>query len=69
MLVLRSIISTCELAEAMMTLIFTSVERALGDSESILTKALNAASSTPEIDAQTRETIDDITRRMELVRR
>jgi len=42
-LVLRSIISTCELAEAMMSLIFTSVERALGDSESILTKALNAA--------------------------
>ena len=42
-LVLRSIISTCEIAEAMMTLIFSSVERALGDSESILTKAVNAA--------------------------
>ncbi len=42
-LVLRSIISTCEIAEAMMTLIFNSVERALGDSESILTKAVNAA--------------------------
>ena len=42
-LVLRSIISTCEIAEAMMTLIFSSVERALGEPESILTKAVNAA--------------------------
>jgi hypothetical protein len=42
-LVLRSIISTCEIAEAMMSLIFTSVERALGEPESILTKAVNAA--------------------------
>ena len=42
-LALRSIISTCEIAEAMMTLIFTTVERALGDSQSLLTKAVNAA--------------------------
>ena len=42
-LVLRSIISTCEIAEAMMGLIFNSVERALGEPESILTKAVNAA--------------------------
>jgi DNA-binding transcriptional regulator GbsR (MarR family) len=42
-LTLRSIISSCEIAEAVMQLVFSSVERALGDSESVLTKAVNAA--------------------------
>jgi len=40
---LRSIISSCEIAEAVMQLVFSSVERALGDSESMLAKAVNAA--------------------------
>jgi hypothetical protein len=40
---LRSIISSCEIAEAMMLLVFSSVERALGDSESILSRAVNTA--------------------------
>lgn len=42
-LTLRSILSSCEIAEAVMQLVFNSVERALGDSESLLSKALNAA--------------------------
>jgi hypothetical protein len=42
-LTLRSIISSCEIAEAMMQLVFSSVERALGDSESILSRAVNTA--------------------------
>ena len=42
-LTLRSIISSCEIAEAVMQLVFSSVERALGDSNSVLTKAVNAA--------------------------
>ncbi len=42
-LTLRSIISSCEIAEAVMQLVFTSVERALGDSQSILSKAITAA--------------------------
>ncbi len=42
-LTLRSIISSCEIAEAVMQLVFSSVERALGDSESMLAKAVNAA--------------------------
>jgi len=42
-LTLRSILSSCEIAEAVMQLVFTSVERALGDSQSLLSKALNAA--------------------------
>jgi DNA-binding transcriptional regulator GbsR (MarR family) len=40
---LRSIISSCEIAEAVMLLVFSSVERALGDSESILSKAVGTA--------------------------
>lgn len=40
---LRSIISSCSIAEAVMYLVFSSVERALGDSESILTKAVGTA--------------------------
>ena len=42
-LTLRSILSSCDIAEAVMQLVFTSVERALGDSESILSKAITAA--------------------------
>lgn len=42
-LTLRSIISSCEIAEAVMQLVFSSVERALGDSQSILSKAITAA--------------------------
>ena len=42
-LTLRSILSSCEIAEAVMQLVFSSVERALGDSQSLLSKALNAA--------------------------
>jgi DNA-binding transcriptional regulator GbsR (MarR family) len=40
---LRSIISSCEIAEAMMQLVFSSVERALGDSQSILSRAVQTA--------------------------
>ena len=42
-LTLRSILSSCEIAEAVMQLVFSSVERALGDSQSLLSKALTAA--------------------------
>lgn len=42
-LTLRSILSSCEIAEAVMQLVFTSVERALGNSQSLLSKALGAA--------------------------
>ena len=42
-LTLRSIISSCEIAEAVMQLVMTSVERALGDSQSLLSRALTTA--------------------------
>jgi len=42
-LTLRSIVSSCEIAEAVMQLVFSSVERALGDSQSILSRAITAA--------------------------
>lgn len=42
-LTLRSILSSCDIAEAVMNLVFTSVERALGDSESLLSRAIHAA--------------------------
>jgi hypothetical protein len=42
-LTLRSIISSCDIAEAVMQLVFSSVERALGDSGSVLHKAVNTA--------------------------
>jgi len=42
-LTLRSIISSCEIAEAMMQLVFSTVERALSDSESLLSRAVNTA--------------------------
>jgi hypothetical protein len=42
-LTLRSIISSCEIAEAVMQLLFSTVERALGDGESLLSRAVNTA--------------------------
>jgi DNA-binding transcriptional regulator GbsR (MarR family) len=42
-LTLRSILSSCDIAEAVMQLVFTSVERALGDSESLLSRAVHTA--------------------------
>ncbi len=42
-LTLRSIIATCDLADAMMNVIFSSVSSALGDPQSLLSKAVNAA--------------------------
>ncbi|MCP3914230.1 MAG: hypothetical protein GY711_01605 [bacterium] len=42
-LTLRSIISSCEIAEAVMQLVFSSVSSALGDSESVLSKAVHTA--------------------------
>lgn len=42
-LTLRSIVTTCELAEALMSLVFNAVTSALGDPENILSKALNKA--------------------------
>ncbi len=40
---LRSIISTCEIGDALMELVFSAVNGALGDPESILSKAINTA--------------------------
>lgn len=40
---LRSIIATCDLADAVMKLIFTSVSNALGDPQSLLSKAIGTA--------------------------
>jgi len=40
---LRSIITSCEIAESVMQLVFTSVAKALGDSESFLSRAVNTA--------------------------
>jgi hypothetical protein len=42
-LTLRSIVSSCEIAEAVMQLVINSVASALGDSESLLSKAVNTA--------------------------
>lgn len=42
-LTLRSIITSCEIAEAVMQLLFSTVERALGDGESLLSRAVNTA--------------------------
>lgn len=42
-LTLRSIISTCEIGDALMELVFSAVHGALGDPESILSKAVNTA--------------------------
>lgn len=40
---LRSIISSCEIAEAVMQLVFSSVSSALGNPQSLLSKAINTA--------------------------
>lgn len=40
---LRSIITTCELGEALMQLVFSAVSNALEDNQSLLSKALHAA--------------------------
>jgi len=42
-LTLRSIIMTCEIGEALMELVFSAVNTALGDSQSILSKAVSTA--------------------------
>lgn len=42
-LTLRSIITTCDLADAMMQVIFSSVSSALGDPQSLLSRAMGAA--------------------------
>ncbi len=42
-LTLRSIISSCEIAEALMQLVFNAVGSALGDSESLLSRAVSRA--------------------------
>ncbi|HJO26818.1 MAG TPA: hypothetical protein QF730_06185 [Planctomycetota bacterium] len=42
-LTLRSILSSCEIAEAVMQLVLNSVESALGDSQSLLSRALQTA--------------------------
>jgi len=42
-LTLRSILASLDIAESVMQLVFSSVERALGDSESILSRAVHAA--------------------------
>ncbi|MEZ6005655.1 MAG: hypothetical protein R3F33_15910 [Planctomycetota bacterium] len=40
---LRSILSTCEIADAVMQLVFTAVGGALGDPQSLLSRAVQAA--------------------------
>ena len=42
-LTLRSIIATCGIGEAMMQLVFGAVQHAMSDSESVLSRAVNAA--------------------------
>jgi DNA-binding transcriptional regulator GbsR (MarR family) len=42
-LTLRSIITTCDIGEAVMQLVFTAVQSAMSDSESLLSRALGAA--------------------------
>ena len=42
-LTLRSIIATCDLADAVMKLVFSSVSNALGDPQSLLSKAIGTA--------------------------
>ncbi len=42
-LTLRSIITTCDIAEAMMQLVFSAVQNAMSDSESVLSRAIHAA--------------------------
>jgi len=42
-LTLRSIITTCDIAEALMQLVLNAVQNAMSDSESVLSRAINAA--------------------------
>ncbi len=42
-LTLRSIITTCDIAEALMQLVFQAVQSAMSDSESVLSRAVQAA--------------------------
>lgn len=42
-LTLRSIITTCNIAEALMQLVFQAVQNAMSDSESVLSRAIQAA--------------------------
>jgi DNA-binding transcriptional regulator GbsR (MarR family) len=42
-LTLRSIITTCDIAEALMQLVLGAVQNAMSDSESVLSRAINAA--------------------------
>jgi hypothetical protein len=42
-LTLRSIIATCAIGEAMMQLVFSAVQNAMSDSESVLSRAMHAA--------------------------
>jgi len=42
-LTLRSIIATCDIAEALMQLVLSAVQNAMSDSESVLSRAINAA--------------------------
>jgi hypothetical protein len=42
-LTLRSIIATCAIGEAMMQLVFSAVQHAMSDSESVLSRAVHAA--------------------------
>jgi hypothetical protein len=42
-LTLRSIITTCDIGEALMQLVFAAVQNAMSDSESVLSRAINAA--------------------------
>jgi hypothetical protein len=40
---LRSIVTTCDIGEALMQLVFSAVQNAMSDSESMLSRAINAA--------------------------
>ncbi len=42
-LTLRSIITTCEIGDALMQLVFSAVQNAMSDSESVLSRAIHAA--------------------------
>ncbi|MEX1023481.1 MAG: MarR family transcriptional regulator [Planctomycetota bacterium] len=42
-LTLRSIITTCDIGEALMQLVFSAVQNAMSDSESVLSRAIQAA--------------------------
>jgi DNA-binding transcriptional regulator GbsR (MarR family) len=67
---LRSIITSCEIAEAVMQLVFSSVERALGDSQSLLSRAVSTALKVGvKVPAKLVAGADDEHSRAELARR